>query len=223
MTSLLLLLSCSQSPNRHVVPLPADPSYVDARLRIDRERTRLSRQHAAGANVIEEARESLTWAITDVLMPEWEGTPWAFYGEAHAPERGHIACGHYVARLFGHAGLDVHERELGQQASEHILLTVGDPDEVKRFSRKPALEVVNATAAMGEGLYVLGLDHHAALLWVHGGGVQMCHSAPGQGVTCEPALVAESFESNYRVVGPAFSDETVEAWLEETRIPTVTR
>lgn len=162
-----------------------------------------------------EAREVLLTTLTAELIPAWHGTPWNFYGTSEIPGRGKIACGYYVSTLLQHADLDVERIRLAQQPSEHIVRTFTAGGDIRRFRNRPAQDVIDEVERQGEGLYVLGLDYHAALLWNDGERVRMCHSSYlGTGAaTCEDALTSPAMISKYRVIGKLLDDRMVEGWL----------
>lgn len=202
--------------------LRAREGYATARAALEHTRRELAgaldaaRGARAKARVVARARAALLDAFDEVVMPAWTGTAWEFSGTSSTPGDGAIACGHFVATVIQHLGFDVNRIRLGQLASEHILRTFVAAADVRRFSNRDAATVVERVRDDGDGLYVLGLDRHAALLRVHDGAVDMCHSAL-DGVLCEPAETSVWFESRYRVTGKLFDDAMVHAWLAGTR------
>jgi len=217
-------VACGEPGPVRVQPEPATHASAAARATYDValadlqvERARLGERFAAAderarAEVRREARLLLLRTFDDVIAPAWLGTPWAFSGTSNEPGRGEIACGHWVATVIRHLGFEVNRLRLGQLASEHIARTFVARSDLRRFSMKSAAEVLARVRGDGDGLYVLGLDRHAALLRVEGGVVTMCHASPG-GVACEGAESAALFESRYRVTGKLLDDTMVDGWL----------
>lgn len=230
MLLLSLLLACSQPP-ADVAPKVVDVEpaevvdYEAARQRLSAERERLavSRAGRSEAEVLEEARDVVFRALVDELIPAWHGTPWAFHGTSTTPREGEIACGYYVSTLLLHADFDVERVRLAQQASENIIKTFTARSDIHRFSSRPASDVVDRVQRDGRGIYILGLDYHAALLVNDGDAVQMCHASYlGEGrALCEPALTSAAMVSNYRVVGKLLDDAMMRKWLQGEGFATV--
>ena len=230
---LIALVACNPpaTPIVEVPIAPATPTRAElARAAYDANRTALearrtelaARLDAERDVVLAEACKLVLDAITDELMPAWDGTRWAFYGTTTTPGKGTIACGYYVSTLLEHAGFEVERVKLAQQPSEHIVRTFTAKAQVRRFSNKPASDVIAEVERQGEGLYVLGLDYHAAMLWNDGETVRMCHSSTlgTGGAICEDALTSPAMESDYRVIGKLLDDRMVEAWLRGLAFPT---
>lgn len=228
MTWLLLLVGCGSQPEDATPPEhpPAVArTYDDARDDLEAQRRRLVGELARRpeAEVLSEARTVVVRALVDELIPAWHGTPWNFHGTSTTPGEGTIACGYYVSTLLDHAGFEVERVRLAQQASENIIKTFTQRGDIHRFSGRPASEVVARVEALGEGIYVLGLDYHAALLVYDGEQVQMCHASYlGRGsALCEPALTSPAMVSDYRVIGKLLDDAMLRRWLRGEPFPTV--
>jgi hypothetical protein len=171
------------------------------------------------ASAATEAREALTEAVFE-LLPHWEGTPWAMNGTTEIPGAGRIACGYLVSTVLRDAGLLVERVKLAQQASENIVMSVVDPDEIVRYRDTAVSEVLSE--ARTPGIYVVGLDTHVGLLVVHDDEQRFCHASRTMNmeVLCEDAAQARALRSRYVVVG-RLSDRAVEAWASGTALPTV--
>lgn len=177
----------------------------------------------ARAAILDSARALAFHAVTDEILPAWEGTPWAFYGTTETPGEGSIACGYLVTTVLRDAGFHVERARLAQQPSERIVKTFAREKEILRFRHAEAGAVVrDVRREMGDGLYLVGLDYHVGLLVLDGGRADLCHSAvlPPAHVVCEPAVSSGGFVSDYRVVGPVLDDARVTDWLEGRAIPT---
>ncbi len=176
----------------------------------------------ARATVLADARTAVQRAILDDVFPAWLGTDWAFYGATEKPGEGSIACGYFVSTVLRDAGFKVARVDLAQQASSKIVRTFATKGETVWFRRRPALEVVKHVKDQGEGIYIVGLDHHVGFLVYDGEEVEMCHSSvlwPGT-VVCEPAARAEAMQSLVHVVGPVLTDDVLRRWLQGKAFPT---
>ena len=224
MLLLPLLLSCTPAVK---TPAPKPPPAYVRLLRkraLDQNQLAVDWQTAdeeLKEALLDESRELVTDLIVQDLFPFWDGTPWAFYGDTEVPQKGRIACGYFVSTILEDAGFVVEREQLAQQAAEHIMLTFARPQSLKRFSNRPASEVVDYVHGQGDGLYLIGLDYHVGFLVRRDKKVEMCHSAPSTGVTCEDALTSPSMVSKYRVVGPVMEDHVMEKWLEQENFVTV--
>lgn len=199
------------------------PTYRATLRRFDARRLRLAGRYrsattpAARAARISEARELFLTELDSTVFPAWEGTPWAFYGTTWEPRRGSIACGYFVTTTLHDAGLRLQRTVLAKQASEVIIKNLTSEAHIYRYWGLEQADFVQQVRALGPGLYVLGLDFHAAFLRVReGGAVQMVHSSfvgPGA-VVREAAESSDALTSKYRVVGKISADDVfVRHWL----------
>lgn len=227
---LLLTLACSVSAADPAPAEPAltaaapEPTYAERTAALTAERDRLAALPRSPA-VRDEARAALLSGIDRALIPPWFGTPWAFHGTTQTPGEGAIACGYFVSTVLRDAGLPVERVRLAQQASEYIVKTFSEPAHVRRFRTGDVDAVVDRILAEPEGLYVVGLDVHVGFLVRTDARIAFCHSTflePGA-VVCEDPRTSPAFVSNYHVVGPVLEDRVVDAWLDRTPLPTVTR
>lgn len=183
------------------------------RLRLERARTKAER-----AKVLDEGSAYLFHAITDELAPHWYGTTWAFSGLSNTPKQGAIACGTFVATLLQHAGFRLDRVQMGRLASEHIALSLTGESQLRRYRRRPVDEVVAEVVAWGPGLYMVGLDNHAALAVVDEAGTPwLLHSSyVGTAQVVKEALGGPNpfSVSRYRVVARLLDAEMVRGWLE---------
>lgn len=194
--------------------------YDDLKAAVEARRAGLQREYEADPiGALEPAREALTDAVFE-LLPHWEGTPWAMNGTSEVPGSGRIACGYLVSTVLRDAGLFVERARLAQQASENIVMSVVDADEIVRYRETDVGEVLSE--ARVPGVYVVGLDTHVGLLVVRDGEQRFCHASRSmnQRVLCEDAASAKALHSHYVVVG-RLSDRAVEAWATGAPVPTV--
>ncbi len=175
--------------------------------------------------VLNEAREAFATAVASRLAPLWFGTPWEFYGTTEAPGEGTIACGYFVSTVLRDAGLRVERVRMAQQAAENIIKSLTGERYIRRFSDRPLDQFVAAVEAMGDGLFVVGLDYHVGMLSVRGGSAWFLHST-SSGCSC--ALEERARDSGdlaasrYRVIGKISDDDRlILKWLERKRIATV--
>ncbi|HHO53912.1 MAG TPA: hypothetical protein ENK18_24325 [Deltaproteobacteria bacterium] len=179
-------LTCSASdpgaPRPPDLPAPAmstsreDPRealrrrYPEGIARLEAERLGLGagRGQRADPGRYVEARTLLLAALRDEILPAWAGTPWGFYGTADTPGQGSIACGHFLGTVIEDLGFRVDRLALGRQASEHIVETFAPADQIVRAWGVTSGDFVGEIAAQGDGVYLLGLDFHAATLDVQG-------------------------------------------------------
>jgi hypothetical protein len=202
--------------------------YDAARAELAAQRLELAARYAKAPTalkrsaVLSAARAALLTAFDEQLFPAWAGTPWDFYGTTQTPREGNIACGYLVSTLMEHAGFKVPRVKMAQQASEYIVRSLAEPDEVMRFHdvERPAV-LERLRAKLGEGLFVVGMDFHVGFLRVTGKEAKLCHAAffePKQ-MLCEDAATSAGFESRYHVIGKVFADVQLEGWLKGRDFP----
>ena len=222
---LLTLTAChgQQPADSTTCPAYSASVYKATLRRFAQRRTRLAARYSkvrtpsARAVCLGEARKLFLTSLDSTIFPAWEGTPWEFYGQSWEPHQGSIACGYFVTTALHDTGLRLQRTLLAKQTSERIILNLTTEPYIHRYHGLSQDEFVRQVTALGPGLYVLGLDFHAAFLRVHeGGSVQMVHSSyvgPGT-VVREAAYSSEALESKYRVVGKVSADNVfLRHWL----------
>ncbi len=157
-----------------------------------------------------EGRSALLRALDTELFPAWLGTPWDYNGTTETPGEGKIACGYLVTTLLRDTGVKLQRVRLAQQVSEHIVKALCRTEDISRYRRGDVAAVVRATHDKGDGLYVVGLDHHVGLLRVRAADVRFWHTS-FVAVVDEKASDAPGFVSNYHVVGKLFGE--MSGWL----------
>lgn len=220
--SLILLLGLGSPPIAH-----AGPEYDQVRGAIEaqrlalRQRYQAARTRAARERVLDEGSAYLFRAITRELAPHWYGTRWDFAGLTRTPGQGAIACGTFVATLLQHAGFQLDRVQMGRLASEHIALSLTSEAQLRRYRARPVDEVVRDVVSWGPGLYMVGLDNHAALAVVDEQGTPwLLHSSyvGPVAVVQEPLGGPNPFSSSrYRVVARLLDRAMVERWLTGAR------
>ncbi len=216
--------SAATGPNAPAALVPfSAPAYratlqhFEARRRHLAARYRGAGTAARRAACLRSARKLLLTELDSTIFPAWEGTDWAFYGTTWEPRRGSIACGYFVTTTLHDAGLRLQRTVLAKQTSETIIKNLTSEAHITRYRGLSQAEFVAQARAQGPGLYVLGLDFHAAFLRVReGGATQMVHSSfLGTGaVVREAAESSAALSSNYRVLGKVSADEVfLRHWL----------
>lgn len=156
--------------------------------------------------------------IADSLFPCWLDTPWGFYGTTQIPGSGTIACGYLVTTLLQHAGFRINRIRVAQLAAEKIIKALTPASFIHRYSDISLDRFCSAMSALGDGLYVVGLDCHVGFLYVHEKELFFLHSTY-VGPACvirEKASESKVLESSrYRVVGKLLATkELVRQWID---------
>lgn len=199
------------------------PAYRATLRRFEARRRHLAARYRRASSVARRAaclRSARTLLLTEfdsTIFPAWEGTEWGFYGTTWEPRRGYIACGYFVTTTLHDAGLRLQRTVLAKQTSETIIKNLTSEAHITRYRGLSRAAFVKQAQAQGAGLYVLGLDFHAAFLRVReGGAVQMVHSSYlGTGaVVREAAETSAALSSKYRVLGNVSADPVfLRRWL----------
>lgn len=176
---------------------------------------------AARRRVLAEARAYLHTSLANELLPAWLETPWAMNGTAEQPGDDAIACGYFVATLLRDAGYVLDRVPFGQAAALRIQRAVSPAARpVHRIFSIPPAQLADRIAALGPGVYLIGLDVHVGFVVVTDADVRLVHSSytGDRVVTDEPladaVAIANSQPSGYFVSELATTDEAVEAWLQ---------
>jgi hypothetical protein len=212
------------------------PAFDDVVSRIETQRQELaSRYRRAPARtrpaVVAEARAFVVSVIIDELFPAWMGTPWGLGAQSDA-SRPHqpgkvVGCSYFITAILQNAGLELESRSRFAQAPslwiERALMPYGG--QLHRFGSLPAPELRKRIAALGDGLYVVGLDYHVGFLVVRGPDVRIVHASyfPPQAVVSEPVEASAAIEGSRPKgywVSPLFQDDRlVDLWLRGAAVP----
>lgn len=228
-----VLLACgdgASTPSAESVPVPARD--IAERYALSVERLSSQREALAAAlstasddaEVLGRARTALVRALADELLPAWSGTPWSMQGTATHPGEDSIACGYFVSTVLRDAGLDLNRVKFGQAAALRIQrATTPDGVKVHRFFSIPPARLAERIAALGDGVYLIGLDVHVGFVVVDGEDVWFVHSS----YTDDRVVIRESLanakaiansQSHGYFVSELFStDASVRKWLERGR------
>ncbi len=231
--ALVFAANCSvQSQSAPPSDMPVSPSidYQSKLNSIAVERVKLAAEYRQSTNkkaIIEKAGKYFVSSIYNDIVPDWYGTDWDFYGTTETPRSGKIACGYFVTTVLRDAGAKVQRVSLAQQASENIIKSLTREPYIKRFQNAPIEKFVGEIKALGEGLYLVGLDVHVGFILHDGSEVWFIHSSYGEPskVVKEKALESVILGgSKYRVIGKISADDNfILKWLNQTPIPTVRR
>lgn len=207
-------------------PAICTASYSETKAAIEARRLQLAQAYQA-SNSLEEKRALLSKAglelqkiITSDLAPHWYDTPWSFSGTSQIPGEGSIACGYFVTTLLRDAGFNLERVKLAQQASENIIKALVLPASIKRFSNKPLDRFLNDVRALGNGIYIVGLDYHVGFISVEESGTYFIHSSYQEplAVVRESAQTSRILaESRYRVIGKLGDEKLLIGWLTQRR------
>jgi hypothetical protein len=214
-----------------------DPAAYEDYLRgLEAERAALGRrlEKARGKERVAlraQARVLVVTALTDRILPAWLGTPWGL-GPKSTAIRPHqpgmvVGCSYFVTGVLQNAGLRLESRARFAQAPSAFMQQALSPAprDLHRFPGMALAALEQRIAALGEGLYIVGLDIHTGFLLVRDGAVHVIHAsytAPTQ-VVDEPFTESEVIRSSRKrgyVVTPIFRDERlVEHWLRGRPVP----
>jgi hypothetical protein len=168
-----------------------------------------------------EATGRLRAWLVDSILPVWSGTPWDYNGTTQIPGLGQIACGYFVTTCLRDVGFDLARVRLSQQPAETIIGAFVQPTLRRRWSSAPIDGFVKDVLAMGQGVYLVGLDNHIGFLVVDTGTVVFWHVSyvPPSMVISEDALQSPVLSaSRYRVVGRIIPNKvSIRRWLRGER------
>ena len=185
------------------------------------ERYKKARTAAERTAVEAEARSVLETALP-AMMHCWLGTPWDFNGTAKGPGKGKIACGYFVATVLQDAGFRVDRYQLAQQASGNILQSFLAKDACALTVGEDYQAFASRVEKREPGIYIVGLDTHAAFLVVVGEGFHFIHSSGSRPwcVVDESRADAGALQrSSWRMLGNLTADPAVlKRWLKAEKI-----
>lgn len=203
-----------------VLTLAALPAGAQSYADVLRGAEELRSEAATGVGSAQELEQQLSAQI-QALFDAWVGTTWGLgRPQTSTPHVGKINCGTFVGTVLAHAGFEVDIKKLQRQPSELIVKSLAPKKTIRRYRRVPLAEFVGDVRAMGDGVYVVGLDYHVGFIRVHDGEVRFVHADYYSGlVVDEPAMESPGLlHTNYRVVGKILQPELVERWRRGQRI-----
>ena len=157
--------------------------------------------------------------------------PWGL-GPDSTPTRPHqpdtvIACGYFVSSTLENLGLKLDTRfRFAQAPALHAQRSLAPaPRDLHVFFSIPGDLLASQIAALGAGLYVIGLNNHIGFVDVRGAEVRLIHASytGEQVVTDEPLataqVIANSRAAGYFVTPLLQDDRLVEHWLRGEAVP----
>jgi cell wall-associated NlpC family hydrolase len=234
-----LVVGCSDAQSQPAAPVPAPRPEVPAGERwdaavadLEARRVELAERYAGSrgadrAAVLAEASATFL-AAADQLIEPWLGTPWGL-GSNSTARRPHepgmtVGCSYFVTSVLQGAGVALDNRyHFAQAASLKIQrsLVGGGRKAVHRFLSIPPAELADKIAALGDGLYLIGLNIHVGFVRVKDGDVRFIHASytGGQVVSDEPLAtsqaIANSQPAGYFVSPLVTRDGLADDWLVE--------
>ncbi len=200
------------------------------------KRLRASRDPAEKRRIRDEVKQFVVRAIVHDIIPGWLGMPWtmAIINDGLKPDAAFpfetgkgISCSWFVVSVLRNAGLRfVNPRDFAGAVSIHIQHSLSPRQTgFKRFFSISPSTLKRKMQALGDGLYLIGLNCHIGFVYVEGERVEILHAsytAP-QEVVIEPidesAAVSNSERAGY-VLSRLFSDDyLVDYWLSATKVP----
>ncbi len=213
---------------------PEDYAAIEARVAAGRvalkKRLAAADDDAARAKVLADARGFFIDAVVDDIMPPWMGTPWGL-GSNSTATRPHqqdmtVGCSYFVTSVLQSAGVKLDDRYKFAQAPALDIQKSLAPGKgaVHRYLSIPPAELAEHIAALGDGLYLIGLANHVGFVVVRGGKVRFVHASyTGQQVVSNEPLadavaIAQSQDKGYFVSplvvrAAGVNDWLVEKWL----------
>jgi hypothetical protein len=196
-----------------------------------RDRYRQASSVAERRALRQRARELVLTALTDDIFPVWLGTPWGL-GPSSTAIRPHqagkvVGCSYFVTAALLNAGLRLSSRARFAQAPSLLMqrALTADPRQLRRMAGMPMPRLERRLLAMGDGVYIIGLNIHTGFLVVRHRQVRVVHASytPPQEVVDEPLgtsrVMANSAQRGY-VVTPLFADDRlVDHWLAGRPVP----
>lgn len=179
----------------------------------------------------EAARALVLAAFTETVFPAWMGTPWGL-GPRSTADRPHqagmvVGCSYFVTGVLQNAGLRLENRTRFAQAPSALMqqALIPAPRDLHRFAGMAPAVLERRIAALGDGVYIVGLNIHTGFLVVREGKVRVVHASytPPQEVVDEPltssAVIHYSRGRGY-VVTPLFRDDRlIDYWLRGRPVP----
>jgi hypothetical protein len=205
-------------------------AYEKSLNELESRRSSLAARHVqargpARRAVLAEARRTVLEAITRLIFPAWLGTPWGL-GKNSTSTRPHqpgmvVGCSYFVTSVLQNAGLRLENRFRFAQATSALMQAALSPDprDLHRIPGMALPDLEKRIAALGDGVYIVGLDIHTGFLVVREGEVRVVHASytgPTQ-VVDEPLRESMAIQYSMRrgyLVSPIFRDDRlIEHWL----------
>lgn len=204
---------------------------------LDEARVSMAAAYAAAESEVERAevraraRKLLERTIIEDVFPAWLGMPWAMSKNStatrpHEPGMS-VGCSYFVTSVLQSAGVKLDNRYTFAQAPAlHIQRSLApDREDLHTYFSIPAASLRKQIKALGEGLYIIGLDTHVGFVVVRGDEVRLVHASytGDRVVTDEPLEGARAIENSRPkgyFVTPLFTDgRLLDLWLRGQAVP----
>ena len=166
--------------------------------------------------VVDEAREAVRDVLVSKVFPLWRGTRTAYNGVTQVPRNGEIACGFFVSTILDHLGFEVERVALARSPALTIIQALSSPQGRSTVpASQPVDRLAEALEKAGQGVYLIGLDHHVGFVVYDQDGMEIHHAGAfrvvGEDIHRSHAVLYESEKGKF--LGRLFEDHMMEAWL----------
>lgn len=237
MRAIPLLLALALPLTALARPPGAAEAYEAALVGFEAERAALARSYAA-ANPAQKkairatARQRVLQFLDQTVFPSWMGMGWGL-GRNSTATRPHapgmvVGCSYFVTSVLQNAGLVLSNRyHFAQAPALHIQRSLAPAKrDLHVYYSLPAADLTRRIAALGAGLYVIGLNNHVGFVRVHADGdVRLIHASytDDQVVIDEPFQAAAAIHNSRKAgyfLTPIFQDERlIDHWLRGAAVP----
>ncbi len=201
--------------------------YSQIKSEIKAERLRLGQLFLAAKDsvskkpILDSARNYITDALVNKLIPHWYGMPWSFSGYSAVPQKGEVGCSYFVSNTLLHAGFNLNRYKLAQQGPMNEAKSI-DTNFVtysneEFFSGKDVKKTVvrEILGKNKDGLYFVGLSSHVGYLLIYNKELYYIHSNYGKlAVMLEYAETSQEFiDSQYFIAKITHNDDLIRKWL----------
>ena len=156
--------------------------------------------------------------ITQKIFPYWYGTKWDYNGTTQTPNEGSIACGYFVTTTLRDMGVPINRVKMAQCASEEMINSLTTKKYIYHLSSITLSAFEDKMVKLGNGLYIIGLDHHTGFIYINNAEHLFIHSTGWFPFKVVRDKISESSvlsKSKYRVVGKISDDEAfLKKWVE---------
>jgi hypothetical protein len=209
---------------------------------IEKTRAKLAKQWKAEKTdeqrrkVRDEARRFVVSTIVQDIFPAWMGTPWTMYAiedglkpdalYPHEEGKG-TSCSYFVATVLVNAGLVLETRKkFAGGIASHIQRSLApDEEDLHRWWKTTPGELEEKVTALGDGLYLVGLNCHIGFIVVEGKEARFVHASylePWKVVDeklSKAEAIVRSEKSGYVVTALFQDDRLIEHWLTAEPVP----
>ena len=162
------------------------------------------------------AKEVISSALIDSMIPYWTGTPWDFNGISPEPRKGEIACGYFVSTTLLHLGVNLNRYKTAQKAASDIVKQLCEPSTIETCGSFDKLISYLADVPNNE-ILIVGLDFHVGFIFKKDDVVYFSHSnyINREGVIIEPLEMSKAIHaSKAYVIGNVSQNKSlISNWL----------